>query len=153
MRNLRMNGMNSKGQALVEMAIIIPLLLFLVLGILEFGRFMYTKNSLTNAARAGARAAVVTYNISNGSEKVNNSCTYSSGTSNDAVFSATCKSLTSGLRDKNIYMTLTVPSTPPTSGEMINLKVQWNSYTTAVPKFFPQLNTIPMYGETAMRYE
>ena len=52
--------MNSTGQALVEMAIILPLLLLLVMGIFEFGRAMYIKNTLTQAARAGARTAVVT---------------------------------------------------------------------------------------------
>lgn len=48
------------GQALVEMAIALPVLLLLVCGIIEFGRAMYIKNTLTSAARAGVRVAVVT---------------------------------------------------------------------------------------------
>ena len=51
---------NQKGQALVETALIIPLLLLLVMGLFEFGRVMYIKNTLNNAARAGVRVAVVT---------------------------------------------------------------------------------------------
>lgn len=152
MRNLlRMIGLNSKGQALVEMAILLIPLFFLVLGILEFGRFMYTKNSLTNAARAAARAAVVTPNISSASANVQSDCSTYTGTDKE-IFSAACSSLTSELRKKNIEFTVTAPTSPKT-GDMINVRVQWNGYTTAVPKFFPQLNTIPMYGETAMRYE
>ncbi len=48
------------GQALVELAIALPVLLLLVCGIIEFGRAMYIKNTLTSAARAGVRVAVVT---------------------------------------------------------------------------------------------
>ncbi len=47
------------GQELVEYALILPLLLLLLLGIMEFSRVMMTYNTLSNAAREGARAAVV----------------------------------------------------------------------------------------------
>ena len=42
-----------KGQALVEFALALPLLLFLVLGVLEFGRAFKIKLVMTNAAREG----------------------------------------------------------------------------------------------------
>lgn len=51
---------NDAGQALVELAISLVLLLLLVFGIIEFGRAMYIKNTLTSAARAAVRVAVVT---------------------------------------------------------------------------------------------
>lgn len=51
---------NQKGQALVEFAIILPLLFMLIFGIFEFGRAMFIKNSLNNAARSAVRVAVVT---------------------------------------------------------------------------------------------
>jgi hypothetical protein len=47
------------GQAVVETAIVLPLLIMLLLGIFDFGCAMYTKNSLTNAARIVARGAAV----------------------------------------------------------------------------------------------
>jgi Flp pilus assembly protein TadG len=50
------------GQALVEMALVLPVLLLLLLGILEFGRAWYTKQVITDAAREGARLAVVQNN-------------------------------------------------------------------------------------------
>jgi Flp pilus assembly protein TadG len=40
-------------QALMEAALILPLLLLLILGAMEFGRLYYTKMVLTNAAREG----------------------------------------------------------------------------------------------------
>lgn len=50
---------NKKGAALVEMALILPLLMLIIFGIFEFGRAMYITNTLNNAAREGARRAAV----------------------------------------------------------------------------------------------
>ena len=49
-----------RGQALVEAAIILPVVLLIMTGIFEIGRAYQTYQVLTNAAREGARAAVVT---------------------------------------------------------------------------------------------
>ena len=61
MRQTR-NVRGEQGQALVEMALVLPILLILMLGILEFGRAWYTKQVITDAAREGARLAVVQNN-------------------------------------------------------------------------------------------
>jgi hypothetical protein len=50
---------NQKGAALIEFAIILPLLLLLVFGSIEFGLLFYNKQVITNASREGARAAIV----------------------------------------------------------------------------------------------
>ncbi len=47
------------GQALVEAALSITLILLIVMGIIEFGRMMFVYNQMENAARNGARWAVV----------------------------------------------------------------------------------------------
>ena len=49
-----------KGQALIELALSIVLLLVVLFGITEFGRYFFQRNTLNNAARAGVREAVVT---------------------------------------------------------------------------------------------
>ena len=43
-----------KAQALVELALLLPLILLLVLGTMDFGRMFFHKIVLTNAAREGA---------------------------------------------------------------------------------------------------
>jgi len=48
------NQSRSKGQALIEMALLLPLLLVLIVGALEFGRLFFTQIVITNAAREGA---------------------------------------------------------------------------------------------------
>jgi Flp pilus assembly protein TadG len=44
-----------RGQALVEFALVFPLLLLLVFGLIDLGRLVYANNALSEAAREGAR--------------------------------------------------------------------------------------------------
>ena len=50
---------DERGAALLEMAFALPMLLLISIGILEFGRAFQTWQILTNAAREGARVAVL----------------------------------------------------------------------------------------------
>ena len=54
---LRLRG--ERGTAILEAALTLPLLLFIAAGIFEFGRAYQTSQVLTNAAREGARVAVL----------------------------------------------------------------------------------------------
>jgi Flp pilus assembly protein TadG len=49
----------SRGQALTEFALIAPIFFFTMFAIIEFGRAVYTIQMLNNAAREGARYAIV----------------------------------------------------------------------------------------------
>lgn len=49
----------SRGQALVEFALVSPLLFLLILGTIEAGRFIFFYEVLNNATREGARYAIV----------------------------------------------------------------------------------------------
>ena len=53
-RPKRMNLHRQSGQALVEMAFVVPLLLLLALGVIEVGRYAYISILVGNAARAGS---------------------------------------------------------------------------------------------------
>ena len=48
-----------RGQSLVEFALIFPMFLVLLFGMLDIGRVIWANDALTNAAREGARYAVV----------------------------------------------------------------------------------------------
>jgi len=50
---------NEKGAALLEAAITVPIILLISVGIFEFGRAYQTQQVLVNAAREGARLAVI----------------------------------------------------------------------------------------------
>jgi Flp pilus assembly protein TadG len=45
----------SRGQALVEFALVLPIFLLLVFGLFDLGRVVYVNNALSEAAREGAR--------------------------------------------------------------------------------------------------
>ena len=49
----------ASGQGLVEFALVFPIFLLLFLALLDLGSAVFTYNSLTNAAREGARLAIV----------------------------------------------------------------------------------------------
>ena len=55
---------SGRGQALVEFALVIPLLLLLVFGIVDAGRLIYAYNTVANSARNGARVAIVNQSTS-----------------------------------------------------------------------------------------
>jgi Flp pilus assembly protein TadG len=60
---------DQRGGALIEFAIVLPLLLLLVGGIVDFGILFYNKQVLTNASREGARAGIV-YQIDGAGNKI-----------------------------------------------------------------------------------
>jgi hypothetical protein len=51
------------GQSLVEFALVLPILLILLLGVLDFGRAIFAYNSVSNGARSGARVAIVNQDV------------------------------------------------------------------------------------------
>ena len=59
MKVLKKIRKREKGQALVEFALVLPLLIMLVCGIIDFGWLFYNVLSLQNACREGARKAIV----------------------------------------------------------------------------------------------
>ena len=59
MRTTQEHRENLRGQALVEMALVIALFLAMVLGIMEFGSAFMVAQAMTSAAREGARFASV----------------------------------------------------------------------------------------------
>jgi len=145
------------GQALVEMAIVLPFLLLLVCGIIEFGRAMYIKNTLTSAARAGVRAAVVTPDCVDK--------TYAAGTL------ATSRSTTDIIQQKIYDSMINVPDrdkayatidvigkngtpTLPDDTVTATVSVPFNTIVKGILKMLRPDNTaIVLVGTASMRFE
>lgn len=81
------------GQSIIEMALLLPLLLVLIIGALEFGRVFYTKIVITNAAREGAYYLSV------------NPSDYSGGSAPNAVLAAQSEANNSGISDISVTIT------------------------------------------------
>lgn len=50
---------SQQGTSTIEFALVLPILLLVLVGIVEFGIILYNKAVLTNACREGARAGIV----------------------------------------------------------------------------------------------
>jgi hypothetical protein len=50
---------NQRGTAAIEFAIVLPLLMVFIFGIIEFGLVFYNKAMVTNASREAARSGIV----------------------------------------------------------------------------------------------
>ena len=72
----------SRGQSLVELSLILPILMILVFGILDFGLGLRSYISLSNAVREGARYASVGNPVG-----IESDC---DGTTNDTVYGRIC---------------------------------------------------------------
>jgi Flp pilus assembly protein TadG len=80
MRNPLAHLRNEDGQALVEMALVIPLLLFILFAIIDFGEALNQYNDTTNLANIGARAVAVASSTSTNPTCVNPGGTVTSTT-------------------------------------------------------------------------
>lgn len=68
---------SQKGQAAVEFALVLPILILLVCGVIDFGRMLYTANSLTSVCERAARYASIDYTTKQDKETIR---TYINGT-------------------------------------------------------------------------
>ncbi len=145
---------------MAEFAIVAGLFFMLIIGIIEFARFLYTHNALTDATRRGARYAVL---HPQGAACVPNVVIY--GESNIDPDSCAPKTgaqpLINGLTPDNINVVYqgadldNDPSTPPTSYGMnlgtatvtIGPPAQYYQFTLSVPFFRKQLS-MPAYTTT-----
>lgn len=56
---MKATGHVRRGGATLEAALVLPLLLMLAFGVVEYGYFFYVQHTMQGAARTGARAAIV----------------------------------------------------------------------------------------------
>jgi hypothetical protein len=55
----RVKRVRRRGQSLVEFALVLPIFLLLIMGVVDAGRLVYMNSTLSNAAREGARTGAV----------------------------------------------------------------------------------------------
>lgn len=124
---------NENGQALVEFAVVLPVLLLLVMGILQFGMMLNSYLTIENASREGARAGII-------------------GDS-DAEIQSLIVSTSPGLDPKNLTITITPDETSRKSGDSLTVTVSYN-YNLTVPIVSALFNNaVILNGQTTMRVE
>src|ERR1700704_6172050 len=81
----RKSKRNERGATLLEFGIVGSVLFTAMFGVLEFGRLLFTHNALRDAARRGARYAVVRKNDAAGITAVKNMVVYGDPNANPAT--------------------------------------------------------------------
>ena len=129
MKNLK----NQKGQALVEFAITLPILLLLVMAIFQFGMMLNSYLTIENASREGARAGIVG--------------------SSDAEIKQLIIATSPSLDSRNLTVNITPTETIRRSGDTLNVKVTYNYNLTVaiISNLFK--NVVVLKGQTSMRVE
>ena len=131
-----MKRFGERGAAAVEFAILLPVLMLILFGIIEFGMIMYSREVITNASREGARSGIVQATAKPTEAQIQAVVTnYLNGTGIDPNVT-TISVVGEGLTAPN---TLTVTVTYP--------------YNFFVPVILGLGNSITLTGQTVMRHE
>lgn len=129
MNNLK----DQKGQALVEFAIVLPILLLLVMGILQFGMMLNSYLTIENAAREGARTGIIG--------------------SSDSEIQNLIISTSPNLDPAKLKVTITPSGAVRKPGDTLTVKVTYN-YELIVPIISNLFNdVVVLNGQTSMRVE
>jgi Flp pilus assembly protein TadG len=135
-----------KGASAVEFALVLPVLLMIIFGIIEFGFIFYDKAIITNASREGARRGIVY--ISN-----------TAGVSSDVITSTVNSYCASYLVSLGSGTATPTPSTLVTgncgvSGSSLTVTVNYPYSFLVLPNFASSLSGgITLSGVTSMRCE
>ena len=153
MRRLLRRSKKQRGTAMVETALVLPLALLLLFGIMEYGRFVMTQQVLTNAAREGCRYAVTHVNpVTIGG------VTYGAATSNvTTVISNISPGVQLSGQNTQIYASDTLGNnlgawSSAVEGQCVCVKITGN-YIPLVSKYLYMPTSIAFQAQSVMRVE
>ena len=139
---VRRPGAKRRGQALVEFAILLPLILILLLGMIEFGLLLYNQHVITNASREGARYGIVSRSPRRSKIEI------------DSIVGEYCGDhlVTFGSGGHSTY---TSPDPPGgTFGENLTVMVEFPYEFLVLPQFLADLAGVKLLqATTMMKYE
>jgi Flp pilus assembly protein TadG len=126
------------GSNLVEFALVLPLLLILVFGIIDFGFALYDKAIITNAAREAARFGIVYADPRPGQTAIEN----------------VAKNYLSG-RLVNFQTSLVTVTAAPgvNSGDLVSVQVHYTYHPVVISKLIPSLGSFAINASSVMRSE
>lgn len=120
-----------KGEAIVEFAVVLPILILIVLGIAVMGKMYFDYLTVQNAAREGARAAAV-------------------GKSDSEIVQIV-KDRARLLNVNNLRVKITPSEEGRSAGDSVTVEVWYEHYH--IPLFGLLANPRTLYGRATMRVE
>lgn len=133
---------NQKGAAAVEFALVLPILIALVLGIVEFSLALYDKAVVTNASREGARAGIVFRDSPLTDGEIS------------GIVDSYCQNRLITFGTPTQVTTTVVREGLGASGDDLTVQVQYQYQFLAIPKFVTGITGgIQLDAQTIMRME
>lgn len=139
-----MKSLNIRGNALIEFALVSPILLVLLFGTIEFGVIFYDKAVITNASREGARYGVIY-----------RSPTYASSAQVTTYVQGYCtgKLVTFSGASTSVSVTVTPSSASPTTGDTLKVTVSYIYTDLVLNRLSTIAPQITLTSSTVMTYE
>ena len=138
----RRSNPGSKGQSLVEFVLILPVLLLLLLGIVEFGLLLYNQHVITNASREGARYGIVSRTPRRSYDEIK------------AVVDSYCQDHLVTFGDQAPETAVSPSPTGGAFGEDLTVLVTFRYQFLVLPQFLGDLTGITdLQATTMMKYE
>lgn len=124
---------SKKGQTLVEMALVLPILILILMGMVEFGRILNSYLIITNASREGAR--------------------YASVHSTDSQIQVAINNLTSTLNQEKLILTISPQLSSRSSGSSTTVRIDYDIdiLTPLISNIVP--DPFRITAQTTMRVE
>jgi Flp pilus assembly protein TadG len=135
----------SRGQSLVEIALVLPILIILFLGIAEVGFFLFSHVQVANAARAGARTGSLC--------RLTDNCATLNTVVQSAVFSE-AQSLKMNGSNTLVKTQPTNPGVNPAVGTPITVTVTYTHTSPFISNFVPMFpQKLPIQHQVVMRFD
>jgi Flp pilus assembly protein TadG len=139
-----------KGASAVEFALVLPVLMVILFGIIEFGFILYDKAIVTNASREGARRGIV-YSVTNDASATPVAVSTDEITS---IVSSYCASYLVSLGSGTAAPSTTITGNCTVPGNSLTVTVTYPYSFLVLPNFISGLTGgITLNGVTLMRCE
>lgn len=139
-----LHSTNQRGSTVAEFAIVSGLFFMIIFGIIEFGRLLYTHNALTDAARRGARYAVLhRQNLT----CVQNAVIFGEAQLHGDECTPSGPALVNGLTTTNVVVEYDPPADFDMNNGTATVKIQNYQFNLSIP-FFRKTLTMPAYTTT-----
>ena len=148
LQRLRAIARDESGQAMVEFAFVLPILLVLILAVADFGRAFSYWLDATHLANMGARYAAV-----NRSFATDPGCAGVTGGTLQAYLK--CKAATGELRS-NVAITVCTRDLDGNGvriGDAVEVKVRWSNFPFKFIRVIQLIRTVNIEGKALMRLE
>ena len=134
-----------RGQSLVEIALTLPILIILFLGIAEVGFFLFSHVQIANAARAGTREGSLC--------RLNNNCSTLNTVVQTAVYNE-AQYLNMTGSNTTVITQPSNPATNPAIGTPITVTVTYTHTSPIVSNFIPMFpEQLPIQHQVVMRFD